>query len=158
MSLEKLLSLRARAAARLLAVCCLVIGASIGASASLGDSSASIAADHAQLRGTLRVRHQAECDVHEMVAAGGVVLREYVAPNGMVFAVSWQGPAVPDMKQALGIYFERFLDAQRRIPRGALILREPGLVLEMSGHMRSFSGRAYVPEMMPKGVRAADVQ
>ena len=93
-----------------------------------------------------------------MVAAGGVVLREYVAPNGMVFAVSWQGPAVPDMKQALGIYFERFLDAQRRIPRGALILREPGLVLEMSGHMRSFSGRAYVPEMMPKGVRAADVQ
>jgi hypothetical protein len=32
------------------------------------------------------------------------------------------------------------------------------LVVRIGGHVRAFVGRAYVPEMLPSGVRAEDVQ
>ncbi len=28
----------------------------------------------------------------------------------------------------------------------------PGLVVQSGGHMRSFAGRAYIPEALPQGV------
>jgi hypothetical protein len=34
----------------------------------------------------------------------------------------------------------------------------PDLVIESSGKMRAFSGRAWVPAMLPSGVTAADIQ
>lgn len=125
---------------------------------SLGDSMASVEADRAHLHASVRVVHQSAYDVHE-ISAGASVVREYVAPNGMVFGVGFQGPALPDMKQVLGSYFPRFQQAQRqRVRRGPMIVRDSGLVVEMSGHMRSFSGRAYLPEMVPSGVRVDDVR
>jgi hypothetical protein len=32
------------------------------------------------------------------------------------------------------------------------------LVVQMAGHMRLFSGRAYVPQMLPAGVHAEDIR
>ncbi|HEU5453894.1 MAG TPA: DUF2844 domain-containing protein [Terriglobales bacterium] len=124
---------------------------------SLGDSMASVEADRAHMHASVRVVHQGAYDVHEM-SAGASVVREYVAPNGMVFGVAFQGPALPDMKQVLGNYFARYQAAQRRVRRGPTIIRESGLVVVVSGHMRSFSGRACVPEMVPSGVRVEDVR
>ena len=129
------------------------------ARASLGDSMSSVETDRAHMHASLRVVHQGAYDVHELAAGTGAVLREYVAPNGMVFGVAFQGPALPDMKQVLGSYFARFQAVQgQRVRRGPMIIHEPGLVVEMSGHMRSFSGRAYVPAMVPSGVRVEDVR
>jgi hypothetical protein len=107
----------------------------------------------------LRVSHFSNFDVHEMQASNGTV-REYVSPAGTVFAVAWQGSAVPDMKQMLGSYFDQFQQAAKaqRLRRGPLVIQEPGLVVKMGGHMRSFSGRAYVPQFMPEGVREQDVK
>lgn len=136
----------------------LIIAMSRPAQAALGDSIASHGSERAHRPGRVEVRQYAGYDVHEISADSGVQVRLYVAPNGMIFAVSWQGPALPDLKQELGVYFPRYQEVQRRIRRGPLVLREPGLVVEMSGHMRSFLGRAYVPEMMPQGARGDDVQ
>lgn len=132
---------------------------SAGAAASLGDNVASVQNDRVHMHAMLRVSHFSNFDVHEMQASNGTV-REYVSPAGTVFAVAWQGSAVPDMKQMLGSYFDQFQQAAKaqRLRRGPLVIQEPGLVVKMGGHMRSFSGRAYVPQFMPEGVREQDVK
>jgi hypothetical protein len=37
----------------------------------------------------------------------GTTAREYVSPSGQVFAVSWQGQAMPDLGQLLGSWADR---------------------------------------------------
>lgn len=101
--------------------------------------------------------------VYEIRAATGTVVREYASPTGTVFAVAWQGPWLPDMRQLLGTYFEQYAQAAKaqsgtRMGRRPLMIEQPGLVVESGGHPRAFSGKAYVPEMLPQGVRAEDLQ
>jgi Protein of unknown function (DUF2844) len=38
------------------------------------------------------------------------------------------------------------------------MIKEAGLVVEVSGHPRAFTGRSYVPEMLPPGVRAEEIR
>jgi hypothetical protein len=40
-----------------------------------------------------------------------------------------------------------------RTGRGAVAINDGGLVVQMSGHPRAFTGRAYVPALMPAGVQ-----
>jgi hypothetical protein len=42
--------------------------------------------------------------------------------------------------------------------RKPLMIELPGLVVEQSGHARAFAGRAYVPDMLPTGVRTEEIQ
>jgi len=37
-------------------------------------------------------------------------------------------------------------------------IQEPGLVVQVAGHMRAFFGKAYVPQMLPAGIRAEDIR
>jgi hypothetical protein len=90
-------------------------------------------------------------------------VREYVSADGKVFAVAWHGPWLPDMRQILGTYFEQYAQAMQaqgdgRVRRRPVMIEQPGLVVQIGGHMRAFSGRAYVPEMLPSGVRVEDIQ
>ena len=87
-------------------------------------------------------------------------MREYVSPDGKVFAVAWHGPTSPDLKQLLGSHFEEFRQALRnRGPgHGPIVLQLPGLVVQLGGHMRDFGGRAYLPDQLPSGVRAEDIR
>jgi hypothetical protein len=39
-----------------------------------------------------------------------------------------------------------------------VLINEPGLTVQISGHPRSFTGRAYIPEMLPQGVPAEDIR
>jgi hypothetical protein len=112
------------------------------------------------MKATLRVSQNSGYLVHEMQSQAGTVVREYVSPAGRVFAVSWQGPFLPDLRQVLGQYFDQFAQAAqaRRTRGGPLIINEPGLIVESGGHMRSFFGRAYVPQMMPQGVHAEAIR
>jgi hypothetical protein len=132
---------------------------SIAATASLGDNVATVQNDSVHMHASVRVLHLSNYEVHEVQGKSGTV-REYVSPDGTVFAVAWQGAAVPDMKQVLGSYFDQFQQAARawRVRRGPLVVQEPGLVVKMGGHMRAFSGQAYVPQFMPQGVREQDVK
>ncbi|HEX9276806.1 MAG TPA: DUF2844 domain-containing protein [Casimicrobiaceae bacterium] len=133
--------------------------AALPARAALGGGEATVEADRLQVGGTLRVLRLAAYTVHELQVPSGTVVREYVSPAGTVFGVAWQGPSMPDLRQVLGTYFDRYVDAvTKRKARGPVLIEQPGLVVQSSGHMRAFVGRAYIPEAFPQGVVADAVR
>lgn len=89
--------------------------------------------------------------------ASGITLRQYVNPAGLVFAVGWEGPVLPDFQALLGDYYARYSEAQRQQSRQVHI-RSNDLVLEAGGMMRAFSGRAYVPGLLPPTLSGADIR
>ena|ERR1700722_4791821 len=131
--------------------------------ASLGGDTASVQADQSHLQGRRTMRVAESYTVHEIQGTSGTVVREYVSSDGKVFGIAWQGPWIPDMRQLLGSYFDQYARANQaktgaRIRRGPVLINEPGLVVQIGGHPRAFAGRAYVPGMLPSGVRAESIQ
>jgi Protein of unknown function (DUF2844) len=131
--------------------------AALPAFAGLGGDVSTVQADQVHMQGNLRITPSSAFTVHEIELPSGVVVREYASPSGKIFAVAWHGPWMPDMQQLLGDYFQRYVDAaQAQVNEGPerrpLHVAQPGFVLEQYGHMRSFTGRAYVPELIPPGV------
>jgi len=145
------LRLRAMAAAAFL----LVIAPLEAAHAALGENIGSLARDYEALRGaTLLVTPMQTYDVHRMVSASGVTVREYVTHTGNVFAVTWSGTQVPDLKLLLGTYFERYvsLAQTRRTGHHVLSINTPDLVMTAVRFQRSSTGQVYVPSLLPSGV------
>ena len=145
------------------AVTIMIMTASLPASAALGGDASSVQTDQVHMQGSLRITRAEAYTVHEIRAATGTLIREYVSPAGKVFAVAWEGPFLPDMKQLLGAYFEQFAQAAQAQGNGRaasrpLHIEQPGLVVDLSGHMRSYSGRAYIPEMLPQALRAEEIR
>jgi len=141
----------------------LILALPLPAMAALGGDVASVQEDRAQMKGTLKTTEGTSFTLHEIKGAAGTVVREYVSPDGEVFGVAWQGPAIPNFQQILGNYFQTFSDAaqaQRAAHRGRgpLYIQQPGLVVESTGHMRTFSGRAFDPGKLPQGVSANDIR
>jgi hypothetical protein len=131
--------------------------------ASLGGDLDSVHADRDKMQGTLRTTSLDSYTVHEIQTATGILVREYATPSDQVFAVTWKGPFQPDLRQLLGSYFDEFTkaaEAQRsaRHGHGPLLIQHSGLVVQVTGHTRSFYGKAYVPQSLPAGVRAEDIQ
>jgi hypothetical protein len=131
--------------------------------ASLGGDVASVHTDQAKMQGSLRMSTSNSYTVHEIQGSTGVAVKEYVSPSGKVFAVTWQGPFHPDLRQLLGTYFDQFSQAEQaqhaqRRGHGPVSIQQAGLVVQISGHMRSFSGKAYVPQMLPAGTHAEDIR
>jgi hypothetical protein len=122
----------------------------------LGGDATSVTHDQLRLQASLRSTQNPGYTVHQLSAASGNIVREYLSPQGKVFAVTWQGPFRPDFQQLLGTYFQQFTAAAGKTrPRGApLVIEQSGLVLYSAGHMRAFFGKAYVPDMLPQGVNA----
>ena len=155
--------LQARSVHSKLLAALVILATAFPAWASLGGDTASIQADQLHMQGTRTTKAAESYTVHEIQAATGTVVREYLSPEGKVFAVAWNGPWLPDLRQLLGGYFEQYRAAvqpqsgARRV-RKPVMIDQPGLVVQVGGHIRAFSGRAYVPEMLPSGVRAEDIQ
>ena len=129
----------------------------------LGGDTSSVHSDVARMKGTLRVHQDESYIVHEIKADTGTVVREYVSPTGTVFAVSWAGAFVPDMQQLLGAYFQQYSAAVKArkasyVGRRPINIQEPGLVVQAGGHMRAYSGRVYIPRLVPEGVKAEDIR
>ena len=126
----------------------------------LGESTDSLASDQQRLHGELRSTVGEGFSVHEIGLADGTVVREYAAPSGVVFAVSWRGPVAPDLAPLLGSYFPEFQQAAQSPVRrhGPLAVRTGRLVVEMGGHMRAFRGRAYLPGVLPDQVSESVVR
>lgn len=145
---------------RLTAILPLLLVLSGPATAALGGSEASIAADQAHIKATRRIVSAPQYTVHEIQAASGTLVREYISAQGQVFAVTWKGPLLPDLQQVLGSYFADYRAAARskRAGRGALQARQPGLVVQSGGHMRAFSGRAYIPQLLPADVTVDEIR
>jgi Protein of unknown function (DUF2844) len=130
------------------------------AAATLGGDEASVAADQVQLHATRRIVSSPKYTTHEIRLPSGTLIREYVSPQNQVFAVTWEGPLEPDLQQLLGNYFADYMAAAggKHTRRGPVLVQEPGLVIQSGGHMRAFSGRAYLPPMLPAGVTADEIQ
>ena len=135
----------------------------IPAFAALGEDVSSVQADQAHMQGVLRTTRDNAYTLQEIQAPSGTVVREYVSGLGKVFAVAWQGSWPPDMRQILGSYFGQYQEAAQaqinaHAGRRPLVIQRPGFVLESGGHMRSFAGRAYIPEMVPAGISAEAIR
>jgi hypothetical protein len=153
----------------------LVVGAVIIALASafpawaaLGGDVTTVQADQVHLQGSIRTAAAtAAYTVHEIQSPAGTVVREYVSAAGesagKVFGIAWQGQWPPDMRQLLGSYFDQYVQAAKaqraaRVGRRPVMIELPGLVVEVGGHPRAFTGRAFVPGMVPTSVRAEDIR
>jgi hypothetical protein len=132
--------------------------------AALGGDAASVDADRVRIQGALmRIVRNDSYALHEIRSASGTMIREYVSTSGTVFAVVWQGPWLPDLRQVLGAHFDQYETAMRsaqreRKGRGSVLIDGPDLVVQMTGHPRSFFGRAYVPALMPQGVQVESIR
>jgi hypothetical protein len=134
------------------------LAVSLPALASLGGDAASVQNDCEQVKGTLQIRQEISYLIYEIKVPGNTDIREYLSGEGKVFGVSWQGPFIPDLQQLFGPYFRRYSDAMhaeraKYMGRRPLNIHEPELVIETSGHMRSYSGRAYDPQLIPPNVK-----
>ena len=129
----------------------------------LGGDTNSVQADQVHMQGSLRSTRAQAYTVHEIQAATGTTVREYISPSGTVFAVAWKGPWPPDMRQLLGEYFDQYTQAAEvqsnaRTGRRPLHIELPGLVVHVGGHPRSFAGTAYLPDRLPHGVSAEELR
>jgi hypothetical protein len=101
--------------------------------------------------------------VTQTTFAAGTLVREYVSTSGTVFGIAWNGPVMPNLPVLLGAYFTQYDSARVALRaaqpgRGPITLDLPGLVVQSGGHMGAFSGQAYLPQSLPAGVSAADIQ
>ena len=129
--------------------------ASSAALATLGGPVSSVEADRARMKAAVVTTTATTLyTVHAMQTEAGTTLREFANGDGIVFAVAWRGPFPPDLRQTLGSYFEQYRTAPRAHKSGHALdsVEQPGLVVHSSGHLRSFAGSAYVPQLVPAGV------
>ena len=140
--------------------------------ATLGDNAASVLTNQSQMRGTVRSVDRQTYVLHEISTPSGAKVREYVSPAGAVFAVAWEGQFPPNFEQLLGPYYQQVQQAlaqqkaaqqsgdqkQARQRRGPVYVETSGIVFEQSGHLRSFHGQAYIPQLLPQGVKAGDIR
>jgi hypothetical protein len=141
----------------------LCAGIAVPAYAALGDDESGISRDAVVTRMELRtnVRSERRYRVHELRdVTRNVSVREYVNPDGKVFGVAWDGQTKPDISQVLGPYFTRYVNAAagQSMARQLRNIDQPDFVLRMSGHMRHFTGSAWVPGLVPADVDPMEVK
>ncbi len=138
----------------------IVVGAlalSAPAHATLGGKAATIDTDRARLSARMASRAEhTTFTIHEMTLDSGTVAREFVRPDGTVFAVTWQGPQRPNLKQLFGdTYFTRFQTDNKSTARirmrRALTSTHSDFVVRTGGHSGAFWGFAYLPQTAPGG-------
>jgi len=141
-------------------VFCWFVAVSPASRAALGGTLDTVTDDEARMHAARTITGRAGYEVHELVLASGTVVREFVAPSGIVFGVAWQGPFKPDLSQLLGGYFPRLATAAKgqHGDHRMLRLNVDDLVIESGGRMRAFAGRAFVPQLLPAQVPAGDIR
>ncbi len=130
--------------------------------AALGGPASSVASDSKALAAVHRATtSQSGYTVQEIVSATSTI-REYVSPDGIVFAVAWNGVSNPDLSQLLGTYaadYRKALQQTRRVAgQRHLQVNANSVVVEKWGHMRNLQGRAYAPALLPKGVSVDEIR
>jgi hypothetical protein len=101
--------------------------------------------------------------VRATTLGNGTVVREYLAQDGTVFGLAWNGPQMPNLNDLLGTYFPQYLagvQAARAVRggHGPVAVDQDGLVVHSGGHMGAFAGQAWLPQALPAGVSGSDIQ
>lgn len=151
----------AAASAALATVLC-ATAARIPARATLGQPATSVTADQARMKGQIRHHSGAGYRVDDITTPAGTLIKEFISPANIVFAVSWRGPAMPNLAQTLGATYFGMLKTSEQHERARLghhhvQLRSARLVVHAGGHMRFFYGIAYVPSLLPPNVSVSDL-
>lgn len=130
------------------------------AGATLGGAMASIQADQEAMAASQKIIDINTVKVYELEVPGGILVKEYLSPTSTVFAIAWQGPTLPNLRQLLGDYFTQYTEGAKthRGDHGQLAIQQGDLVVESSGRMRAFTGRAYLPGNVPQGFAVSDIQ
>jgi hypothetical protein len=132
---------------------------SFAAHATLGQNVSTVDGDQSRLRAVAHTSTtQSAYSVHVMTLPSGTLVREYVAPNGIVFGVAWDGPTLPDLKSVLGASFDAYVAATATRRGTPLAISSSDLVVYSGGHLRAFSGHAYLPQAVPPGVDIGVIQ
>ena len=132
------------------------------AHAALGERVSSVETDRQALSAVqgASVAHR-HYTVHE-IRTDATVVREYVSPDGIVFAIAWNGLVHPDLTALLGTYAGEYEEALRSTPREhgrrQLRVKSTRVVVEKWGHIRNLKGRAYDPALIPPGVSIDDIK
>ncbi|MFM0737435.1 DUF2844 domain-containing protein [Paraburkholderia xenovorans] len=132
---------------------------SFAAHATLGQNVSTIDADQTRMHAVAyTATTQRAYSVHLITMPSGTLVREYVAPNGVVFGVAWEGPTLPDLKTTLGAAFDQYVAATSTRSGTPLAVSSSDLVVYSGGHLRSFAGHAYLPQAVPAGVDVGVIQ
>jgi len=131
------------------------------AQAVLGEPAESIAKDSKALSAVRRVTTTRNRYTVQEIVSDANIVREYVSPSGIIFAIAWNGLTHPDLTQLLGTYagdYQQALRLTKRVPGQRHIqLKANKVVVEKWGHMRNLQGRAYAPALMPQGVSVDEI-
>jgi len=144
-----------------LALACLLFqGLPQPARAALGGPADSVESDRVSMKALTRPVPLGALSKQELQLPSGTVVTEYLGSNGLVYAVTWHGPTLPNLQLILGNYFANLKAAaqQPAVRRRLVRVNSPDIVIESSGKTRAFAGRAWVPAMLPSGVTAAEIQ
>ena len=132
------------------------------ACASLGGDAASVMADASELHGIVQASFHQPFEVEEIVTDNGMRIREFLNRDGIVFAVTWAGPVLPDLQRLLGpqfgVYTAALAARQHLGLQRSVRVATPDLVVESDGHLRAYVGRAYLPAMVPIDVTTAELR
>jgi len=121
------------------------------ARAALGDDVSAVAADQTRMQASLHVWRKDSYTIHELASPTGTKVRHFVDDGGKVFAVSWSGGWRPNLRDIMGVHYDKFIAATRgkRIARGVARIELPGMVVVMGGHQRAFFGHVYLTDLVP---------
>ncbi|MCC8392990.1 DUF2844 domain-containing protein [Paraburkholderia sp. MMS20-SJTR3] len=144
-------------------IACAMLGAScalpFAAHATLGQNASTVDADQSRQHALARVETtQRAYSVQQLTLPSGTVVREYVGANGVVFGVAWDGPTLPDLKSMLGASFDAYVAANASRRGAPLAISSDELVVFSGGHLRAFTGYAYLPRAVPAGVDVSVIQ
>ena len=135
--------------------------------ATLGQNTASIATDAAQLgvetadMQTIKAESSAGIEsysVYRMTTLSGVEIKQFVS-NDKVFAMVWQGESVPNLIQLLGKYFHDYESATPKYKSLTLQSIEQQDFIAYFGNARGrYYGKALVPSLMPEGLNYTSIK
>ncbi len=132
------------------------------ARAALGEPAASVARDQLALGGQpVTVTPMAGYSRHEFLTASGTRVCEYVSEaGGTVFALTWNGPVLPDLQVLLAGHHAAYLSATEahRGSHHALTLATDDLVLRLTRLPRGFTGSAHLPRLLPAGLDTGELR
>ena len=130
--------------------------------ATLGEKADSIASDQKALAATRPSPTFHNGYTVQEVKSDAVTVREYISPEGIVFAIAWNGLIHPDLTPLLGSHAGEYEQALRQAPpqpgRRHLRLEANQVIVEKWGQMRNLQGRAYIPALLPPGVAIDEIQ
>ena len=135
------------------------------ACATLGNNPATINNDLQVLNGNLATSnvqtknanpttliHNAKYDVYIFTTAQGITVKQYVA-NDQVFAISWRGPRIPNLRQLYGTYFNSYSQTKtQNTGMSQRVINTLDLDASTYGINGAFVGRAVLKTQLPEGV------